>query len=523
MARQLTAVQLVWFKRDLRVRDHGPLYQAALQGPVLPLYVVEPSLLQADDSAAVHWRFIEQSLHDLRDHLAHLGQPLVVRVGEVIPVLEQLRRYVAIARIWAHEETGNALTFARDRAVRRWAREQGIALTELPQGGVVRGLRGRAGWEETWETRYAVPLVALPQLLKPVTLVPGAIPTADHLRLRRSPAAAAQVGGETAGRAVLESFLAERGGGYAGGISSPLTAADAGSRLSPYLAHGTVSAREVVQRLRQRHAEIRRLRQEERAQLDGSWLRSLRMFESRLHWRDHFMQKLETEPRLEFASLIPAFDDLRSPDAARLAAWQKGRTGYPLVDASMRALRKTGWLNFRMRALLVSFAAHDLWLPWREPALHLARLFVDYEPGIHYCQVQMQYGNTGNRALRIYNPVKQSLEHDPQGVFIRRWVPELRGVPDSFIHAPWLMDLWSRQQSDCVVGQDYPFPIVNHEQVARLAREKLDVVRKQPQTADQIAAARALHNTPDAPTNGDAPTRRRKPRRPNPDQLRLPL
>jgi deoxyribodipyrimidine photo-lyase len=161
----------------------------------------------------------------------------------------------------------------------------------------------------------------------------------------------------------------------------------------------------------------------------------------RQHWHCHFMQKLEDEPRLEFENLHRAYDGMR-PDIAdpqRLAAWCAGQTGFPFIDACMRALHQHGWINFRMRAMLMSFASYHLWLPWRETGLHLARKFVDYEPGIHWSQVQMQSGTTGINTTRVYNPIKQAQDHDPNGNFVRHWLPRMRAVPQPWLFQPWLM------------------------------------------------------------------------------------
>ena len=164
------------------------------------------------------------------------------------------------------------------------------------------------------------------------------------------------------------------------------------------------------------------------------------LFLGRLRWHCHFIQKLEDEPSLESMALHPMMRDLdQLPlNEETLYAWANGTTGFPMVDACMRALNHTGWLNFRMRAMLMSIGAHHLQLPWQACARHLATQFVDYEPGIHYSQCQMQAGRTGINAIRIYNPIKQGTDHDPSGVFVREWLPELSDVPDSGIHHPWL-------------------------------------------------------------------------------------
>ena len=189
---------------------------------------------------------------------------------------------------------------------------------------------------------------------------------------------------------------------------------------------------------------------------------------------------IEDEPSIEYRNLHPAYAGLRSSsdDAERLSAWQKGETGMPFVDACMRSLAATGWINFRMRAMLMSFAAHHLWLHWREPGLHLARQFIDYEPGIHWSQLQMQSGTTGINTFRIYNPVKQSQDQDPSGRFIREWLPELARVEERWIHTPWLMDERAQRDSSCLIGRDYPEPLVDHMAAARLARQRMGGLRR---------------------------------------------
>ncbi|MCT0206830.1 deoxyribodipyrimidine photo-lyase [Synechococcus sp. CS-1332] len=471
------ALQVVWFKRDLRIHDHRPLVEAARRGPVLPLYVVEPELWQRPDGSARQWDFCLEALQDLNNALAGLGQPLVVRVGEVVAMLEAAHGRHGIDGLWSHQETGNLWTYARDRRVAAWARDRGIPWQEFASFGVIRGLKDRRGWARSWEQRMAEPLQAPPAALSPlVGIAPRTLPTSGDLGLAADPCPQRQRGGRQAGRELLEGFLRQRGRGYHRRLSSPLTAFEACSRLSPHLAWGTLSMGEVVQETRERRLALAELP----ANAAAGWPRALDAFVSRLHWHCHFIQKLERQPLIEIQELHPATRGLRHTDPERLAAWSEGRTGVPFVDACMRALHHSGWINFRMRAMLLSFASHHLWIDWRDSGLHLARQFVDYEPGIHWSQCQMQSGTTGINTIRIYNPVKQGLDHDPDGLFLGRWLPELAAVPAIWRHEPWRMDPGTQEACGCRIGLDYPAPIVDVATAAREARERLWGLRRQP-------------------------------------------
>ena len=422
------AAALVWFKRDLRLHDHAPLALAQSVTQSMALFIIEPAWLQSPECHPRHVAYTLQCLAALRHTLAQRGLPLCVKVGEATQVLGGLRREFAFTHLLSHEETGTGWSYARDIEVADWCRHQGVQWTELPQTGVVRRLRSRSGWAARWARRMDTPqATVLGDFTAPrgwsvseQPALPGLGDLGVHPGKVDLPPA-----GEQAAWQVLDSFLAGRGRDYRRSMSSPITAADSCSRLSEHLAFGSLSMRALHQ------ATVA-------AQQNPApgMAQALHSFSGRLRWHCHFMQKLEDEPAIEHRNFARSHDGLRAGDGVndkpvdlvRLQAWSEGQTGFPMVDACMRQLRATGWLNFRMRALLVSFASYHLWLHWRQPGLHLARQFLDFEPGIHWSQMQMQSGTTGINTLRIYSPAKQALDHDPAGDYVRRWVPEF-GTP----------------------------------------------------------------------------------------------
>ena len=470
------SVSVVWFKRDLRVHDHAPLAQAAAAGPVIALYIVEPELWAQPEMSGRHWAFTAECVGELGAALAQRGLALTVRIGAAVDVLGALHRETGFDTLLSHEETGLFWTYDRDRAVRRWAKRAGVAWIEHPQSGVIRALKSRDGWAKRWDGFMALTRIATPDRLIGPTLAPADLPDSPAPGLAPDPCTGRERGGRSAARDLMQDFLSARALRYRRGMSSPLTAPDVCSRLSAHLALGTVSMREVAQAAGAALTQARTAGEAQRAAGIDSFI-------ARLHWRSHFMQKLEDEPELERRALHPACRDLHAPlstDDPLHAAWREGRTGFPFIDACMRALIAEGWITFRMRAMLTAFASYHLWRDWRGTAAHLARLFTDFEPGIHYPQIQMQSGVTGVNLPRIYNPVKQSRDQDPDGVFIARWCPELGRLPSEHRHEPWAAPADVLAAAGASLGETWPRPIVDHVDAARTARAAIWGVRSGP-------------------------------------------
>jgi deoxyribodipyrimidine photo-lyase len=514
---------VVWFKKDLRLTDHAPLVWAAAQarqhsGGVLALWVYEPAMWQQSDASARHLGFANECLEELQSHIAQHRGALLRCHGDMLAVLARLKEVLGVFELVSHEETGNGWSYARDKAVARWCHGHGIAWRQFPSNAVVRGLHSRGGGRDRWSAHWAArmkdaPLAApqdAPWLLGPLATTDarqapqawgdtaladslqamhcGAL-TSQHLHMPDADAPHRQKGGRSQVEGDLFSFLGHRGQNYRADMSSPLTGADSCSRLSPHLAWGTLSIKEAVHATWARRSQLMALPPQERP---VGFLASLKSFESRLHWHCHFIQKLESESAIEFRNVHRGFDNLRNEGAlhpeeeTKLIAWAEGKTGYPFVDACMRSLLAKGWINFRMRAMLVSFASYHLWLHWRATGCHLARLFTDYEPGIHWSQFQMQSGVTGINTVRVYNPVKQSYDQDPDGIFIRTWVPELAAMAPEFVHEPW-------KAPSPPLG--YPSPIVDLQTAARAAKERIYGKKAEPAVKAQAQAVYQKHGS----------------------------
>ncbi len=463
-------ISLVWLKRDLRLEDNEAIQNALNSDkPVLLLYVFEQLLMEDTHYSARHWDFVKQSLMDLNTQLKDYNSKVLVITSDMIAVVNQLLSFYDISKIYSHQETGILVTYERDKSFIRFCKNNQITWHENINNGVQRGLTNREEWIQKCNAYFEIePLLFEPeqgQLLsiEDIQKLESYFTIPD---LTTNPNAPFQKGGRTVGLKYLESFLDKRYENYMFHISKPELARTGCSRISPYISWGNLSIREVYHRA----YHLKKTAQNKKP---------LEAFMARLRWQSHFIQKFEMEHTMEEASINKGFHKLKKDISLEYQkAWRTGQTGFPLIDACMRCLNETGYLNFRMRALVVSFFTHNLWQPWQEATTHLSQMFLDFEPGIHFPQLQMQAGETGTNILRIYNPIKNSYEHDPNGVFIKKWVPELRNLELQFVHEPYLMTDMEQGFNDFKLGEEYPFPIVDLVETRRRASETLWNIRK---------------------------------------------
>ncbi|SNR23107.1 FAD-binding domain-containing protein [Halorubrum vacuolatum] len=458
---------VVWHRRDLRTVDSPALAFAADRYDVVcPVFVFDPRFYGTDGLACdARCRFLHESLADLdRAYTAYDGS-LTFLSGSPIDLLSQFSG-LGWDIVAGAEPTGRYGLRRDDAAADR------LDVRFIADDGLVRDAADtRDGWSETVERWFERDVRRVDPDGFDVTDIDTGVSIAvvegryDLTPTKRSVPA----GGRRAGLERLHAFI-DRLPEYLGNVSSPTDAWEGTSRLSPYLRFGCLSIREVYQTVRE----------------DAPSCRGREAFISRLYWNRHYTQKLADWSGWMDTAVNPAMEGFREEerDAALIEAWKRGETGYPMVDASMRCLAETGWLNFRMRAMCASFLCDLLGQPWRIGADWFYYHLIDADPAINYSQFQTQVGMVGVNMRRIYNPRKQVRENDPDGSFVRTWVPELTPLPTRYLERPERTPIHVQESCGIEIGEDYPYPVVAYETARTRAMEAFDAI--------EPAAKRAL-------------------------------
>lgn len=456
-------VALWWIRRDLRLSDN-PALQAALHqgGGVIPVFILDPALLASPWVAETRLAFLFAGLRVLEKDLRRLGSYLVLRGGQPSEVLSTLLQETGAGRVFAEADYSPYARRRDERVARRLPLTLVEGLTIHPPQRILKADGGpykrftpfRQAWLALpWDGR-------VPEAPRSLVTPPG-ISTDDLPSLAESAHLGLFLAGEAEGLARLAEFSREGLHGYAGArnrMDLPGT-----SGLSPFLRFGMVSARQAALAVRQAGAAT--------AAAGGDGGRSTgspadpQVWLNELIWREFFIAILYHFPEVRQGSFR---EDLRRirwrEDPAAFAAWQGGRTGFPAVDAAMRQLSTTGWMHNRARMLAASFLAKDLLINWRWGELHFMKHLVDGDPAANNGGWQWTAGTGMDAApyFRVFNPVLQGKKFDPLGNYVRKYVPELEHVPAEFIHAPWTMTAEQQRQFGCIIGGNYPAPIVEH-------------------------------------------------------------
>jgi len=456
-----TSPIIVWFRADLRIHDHPALASALTQTEtIIPVFILDDAILKGTFHSSNRNRFLLECLEDLKASLKEVGADLVVRHGTAVDELRKL----------AHEHHSHAVYYTADYSPLSLNRDRHVETSLKEEGIEARGFGGKLAvsslqklvtksgtpykvftpfWK-SWQNVERRPTVAAPKKITlPAGIVIGSLPSSSQLVKKDELSPHVVKGGETAARQRLHDFLDSDIHDYAD--SNNDMGKDRTSRLSPYLHFGCISVREIETLLPESKGA-------------SSWHRQLA-------WRDFYYYVLFhfPHPEKEFQERYRTLQWTSTPRL--LEAWKQGRTGYPLVDAAMRQLQQEGWMHNRARLIVGSFLTKDIGADWREGELHFMQWLLDGDMANNNGNWQWIASVGVDPApvfRRLYNPSSQRDRFDPEGIYVRKYVPELKKVPDAYISEPWNMPPLEQQLAGCIIGEDYPEPIVNHKE-ARLA------------------------------------------------------
>jgi len=484
---------LLWFSRDLRLDDNPALAAAAARGPILPVYIDDA--VDAGDHApggASRW-WLHGSLESLSADLRARGTQLVLRRGPAAAVIDELlAQSGADAVYWNRRYEPWAI--ARSEKIKSSLKARGIAARSFNAALLVepgriatrkgepfrvftpfrRALQAQAPFEPGEAAPDRIPGPPFPiasEALAAWNLRPSRPDWAAGLRNQWQP-------GEAGARARLDRFLERALADYAGQRNLPGTRGT--SQLSPHLHFGEIGPRQVWRAI---HAWLPAPASLQQSTDGGTAVQGSGpdTYLAEIAWREFSYHLLYHFPQLPRAALRPEFNAFPWDDnPAALSAWQRGRTGYPIVDAGMRELWHTGWMHNRVRMIVASFLAKDLLVDWRAGAAWFWDTLVDADLASNSASWQWVAGCGADAApyFRVFNPALQGAKFDPAGDYVRRWLPELAGLPDELLHAPWDADPGRLAAAGITLGRDYPAPIVDHASARQRALWAFEQIRQ---------------------------------------------
>ncbi len=490
-------IQVVWFKRDIRLHDHEALWQAAQQGPVVCLYAYEPSAWRPSVQSPAHLMFVNQSLRDLDASLSTWGGRMTYRTGECPQVFRELHRELepwgGIACIWSHLEHGPANSTERNQRVQRWCESENIHWSECTQDGsfpaaTLQGSRKKL-------TKWLREPSTEPMQFQPLSKNGegswhyGSVQSARSLGHTGQTQTLELRGGESIAQQTLQRLL------------SPQVLEEAATEhldvlgeLQPYLAWGNLSVRQVWQAIQGAAGMWQTLEEEpSRQSIRAHLRRSLRILQ-------HSIQRIQDyadHPWMECRNLDETFDGMREHDfdAELFQDWCDGNTGYPWIDVCIRHLLHTGTWDTIMFETAVRFATHHLWLHWRKLLPFLSKHWIGFNSPLHAVWIQDIAGTTGRIPIRLDCPIKLARQHDPDVQWIRDYIPELAPLPDTEVHAPHLTPVLMQHMNHCVIGTDYPQPIIPLDQAKEWVDERCKQRERRhppPQTTQPVPPQEAI-------------------------------
>jgi deoxyribodipyrimidine photo-lyase len=455
-----------WIRRDLRLSDNQALMAAlSLAEEVIPAFVLDPGLLNSAYCGEKRLAFLFDGLRALDADLHRRGSALVVRRGEPLAALAELQRQTGAERIFAEADFS---PYARRRD-RRLARELPLDLTPGLTVHAPAAVVKADGTPYTVFTPFSKAWLSQPWPGEPLP-APGRIPTptdilGEAIPVLRLSGEVPFLAGETQALRLLAAFTSRAIGRYGEERNRMDLAGTSG--LSPYLRFGMLSARQAATAARQADARA----------IDGIARRGAETWLNELIWREFYISILYHFPHVRRMAFRPGMRSIPwINDLEAFTAWAAGRTGYPVVDAAMRQLVQIGWMHNRARMIAASFLTKDLLIDWRWGEKFFMQYLLDGDPAANNGGWQWTAGTGTDAApyFRVFNPVLQSMKFDPQGAYIRRYIPELANVPPDFIHTPWTMPLHMQKQVGCLIGDNYPAPVIDHG----IARQRLLQVYK---------------------------------------------